>query len=61
MFLFYLFIYFEFWNVCGSEACFDLAKDLRLAGGVVAMAMNISMDQLIEIVHRSGCDHFFVY
>ena len=35
---------FFFWSVCGSEACFDLAKDLRLAGGVIAMAMNISID-----------------
>ena len=36
--------FFFFWSVCGSEACFDLAKDLRLAGGVIAMAMNISID-----------------
>ena len=52
---------FFFWSVCGSEACFDLAKDLRLAGGVITMAMDISMDKLIEIIHRSGCGHFFVY
>ena len=53
--------FFFFWSVCGSEACFDLAKDLRLAGGVITMAMDISMDKLIEIIHRSGCGHFFVY
>ena len=53
--------FFFFWSVCGSEACFDLSKDLRLAGGVITMAMDISMDKLIEIVHCSGCGHFFAY
>ena len=53
--------FFFFGSVCGSEACFDLAKDLRLAGGVITIAMDISMDKLIEIVHCSGCGHFFAY
>ena len=56
-------LFFFFWSVCGSEACLDPAKDFWRAGDVVAMAMDISMDQLIEIVHWSGCGcgHFFVY
>ena len=53
--------FFFFWSVCGSEACFDLAKELRLVGGVITMAMDISMDKLIEIDHCSGCGHFFAY
>ena len=31
---------------------------MRIADGVVVMAMDIFMDQLIEIVHWSGCGHF---